>query len=66
MSILLFVKDHEVVYNEYYNSLKSKGLSDRDADIVATSKIYMRSVRPLSEKYNLSVEEIKKISSDNW
>jgi len=64
MSIQISNKEYEEDYNEFYSEAKAKGLSDRDADIVATKKIYPASTLPLADHYNISPSVVRKIFLD--
>jgi hypothetical protein len=61
MMMQTVTEQHRKYYDILYSEAKEKGLSDRDADIVATKKIYRASTGPLADRYNISMAEVRKI-----
>jgi len=61
MSIRLTPEVHKETYDKIFAKVKAKGLSDRDADIITTGKIYQRSMTCMANKYGITLKEVEEV-----
>jgi len=64
MTVSLFFTDKQIkeAYDSIYAEMKAKGLSDRDADIIATAKLHARRApATMAEKHEITKEEVKQV-----
>jgi hypothetical protein len=66
MSLQISNKERKELYNKYYSDAKSRGASDRDANIATIRKLSPRSGERLARDYNMSEDEVENIATTYW
>ena len=62
LSLFFTKKQIKEAYDGIFAKMKAKGLSDRDADIIALSKLHEREAPvAMAEKHGMTKEEVEKV-----